>query len=67
MEIEKKRIEETEEKEEMISEQELKELKKKEKLLRQAAETIKVQEKDLPRVVNRFLNELKEMEKKLKS
>jgi alanyl-tRNA synthetase len=51
----------------MISTQELKELKKKEKLLRQAAETIKVQEKDLPRVVQRFLNELREMEKQLKS
>jgi len=51
----------------MISEKELKGLKKKEKLLKKAAENIRVQEKDLPRVVNRFLNELKEMEKKLKS
>jgi len=49
----------------MISEQELKELKKKEKLLRQAAETIKVQEKDLPRVVKRFLDELKEINRKI--
>ena len=50
-----------------ISEQELKELKKKEKLLKQAAESIKVQEKDLPRVVKRFLDELKEIEEKLKN
>jgi len=49
----------------MISEQELKELKKKEKLLKQAAETIKVQEKDLSRVVKRFLDELKEINKKI--
>jgi len=51
----------------MISEQELKKLKKKEKLLRQAAESIKVQEKDLPRVVKRFLDELKEFNKKIKN
>ena len=49
----------------MISEQELKELKKKEKLLKQTAETIKVQEKDLPRVVKRFLDELKEINRKI--
>jgi len=67
MESEKERIEKIKEKEKMISGQELRELKKKEKLLREAAETIKVQEKDLPRVVNRFLNELEEMEKQLKS
>ena len=51
----------------MVSEQELKELKKKEKLLKQAAESIKVQEKDLPRVVKRFMDEIKEMDKKLKA
>lgn len=51
----------------MISEQELKELKKKDKLLRKAAEVIKVQEKDLPRVVKRFLDEMKEFDKKIKS
>jgi len=51
----------------MVSEQELKELKKKEKLLKQAAESIKVQEKDLPRVVKRFIDEIEEMDKKLKS
>ena len=51
----------------MISEKELKELKKKDKLLRQAAESIKVQEKDLPRVVKRFLDELKQFESEIKS
>ena len=49
----------------MIPEQELKKLKNKEKILRQAAESIKVQEKDLPRVVKRFLDELKEINKKI--
>jgi len=51
----------------MISEKEIKELKKKEKILRQAAESIKVQEKDLPRVVKRFVDELKQFEKELKT
>lgn len=50
----------------MLSEQELKRLKKKEKLLRHAAETINVQEKDLSRVVQRFLNEIKEFDEKIK-
>lgn len=52
---------------EMTSNNKLKELKKKGKLLSQAAEIVKVQEKDLPRVVKRFLDEIKEMDKKLKS
>ena len=51
----------------MISEKELKELKKKDKLLKQAAESIKVQEKDLPRVVKRFLDELKQFENEIKT
>jgi alanyl-tRNA synthetase len=51
----------------MISEQELKELKKKEKLLKQAADSINVQEKDLPRVVKRFLDEIKQFEDELRS
>ena len=50
----------------MISEQELKNLKNKQKLLSQAAEILKVEEKDLPRVVQRFLNEIKEFDEKLK-
>ena len=51
----------------MISDQELKELEKKEKLLRQAAECVRVQEKDLPRVIERFKRELKEFEEKIKN
>jgi len=50
----------------MISEEEFKELKKKEKLLKQAASILRVEEKDLPRVVERFKKELKEMEEKLR-
>jgi len=51
----------------MISEKEIKELKKKEKILKQAAESIKIQEKDLPRVVKRFLDELKQFENEIKT
>jgi len=50
----------------MLSEKEIKQLKKKEKILKQAAESIKVQEKDLPRVVKRFLDELKQFENQIK-
>jgi alanyl-tRNA synthetase len=50
----------------MITEQELKILKNKQKLLIQAAEILKVQEKDLPRVVKRFLDEIKELDERLK-
>ena len=50
----------------MISEQELKNLKNKQKLLNQAAEILNVQEKDLPRVVQRFLDEMKEFGERLK-
>jgi alanyl-tRNA synthetase len=51
----------------MASNNNLKELKKKASLLSEAAEIISVQEKDLPRVVKRFQNEIEEMDKKLKS
>jgi len=37
------------------------ELEKKEKLLKQAAAVLRVEEKDLPRVVDRFLKEIEEM------
>ena len=47
----------------MISKKEFLELKEKEKLLKQAAEILRVEEKDLPRVVDRFLKEIKELEK----
>jgi alanyl-tRNA synthetase len=50
----------------MITEQELKILKNKQKLLTQAAEVLKVQEKDLPRVIKRFLDEVKEFDERLK-
>lgn len=42
------------------------ELKEKEKILKEAADAIKVQEKDLPRVIARFKREIEEMEEKLK-
>jgi SMC interacting uncharacterized protein involved in chromosome segregation len=43
-----------------------KELKEKERILRDAAEAISVQEKDLPRVIARFKREIEEMEERLK-
>jgi len=42
------------------------ELKEKERILRDAAEAISVQEKDLPRVIARFKREIEEMEEKMK-
>jgi alanyl-tRNA synthetase len=51
----------------MISEKEIKQLKKKERILKEAAESIKVQEKDLPRVVKRFQDELKQFKNEIKS
>jgi alanyl-tRNA synthetase len=50
----------------MITEEELKSLKNKKKLLDQAAEVLKVEEKDLPRVVKRFLDEIKQFDERLK-
>jgi len=49
-----------------ISEKEWKELKRKEKLLRQSSDILKVESQDLPRVIQRFVNEIKEMDEKLK-
>jgi hypothetical protein len=40
-------------------------LKNKEKLLREASEVLRVNDVDLPRVVDRFLKEIEEMNKKL--
>jgi predicted nucleic acid-binding Zn-ribbon protein len=54
------------EKEKMISKKEWEELKKKERLLNQSLETLRVEYKDLPRVVKRFLKEIEEMNEKLK-
>jgi alanyl-tRNA synthetase len=50
----------------MIAEKELEDLKKKEKILKEASEVLRVEEKDLPRVIERFQREIKEMEEKLK-
>lgn len=50
-----------------ISEKEWKELKRKEKLLRQASDILSVEPQDLSRVIQRFVNEIKEMDQKLKS
>ncbi len=44
----------------MVSKQEWKKLKQKEKLLKQASEILHVSDKDLPRVVDRFLKEITE-------
>ena len=43
-----------------------KELKEKERILRDAAEAISVQEKDLPRVIARFKREIEDFEAQLK-
>ncbi len=54
---------ETDEEEEvirMMTRKEFEELKIKSKLLKEAAEILRVDEKDLPRVLDRFLNEIKE-------
>jgi alanyl-tRNA synthetase len=49
-----------------MSKKEWSKLKKTEKLLKEAASILRVEEKDLPRVVERFQREIKEMEEKLK-
>jgi alanyl-tRNA synthetase len=51
----------------MISEKEWNKLKRKEKLLKEAASILRVEDKDLPRVIERFKKEIKEMDEKLKS
>lgn len=43
------------------------ELRKKDKILKKAAEILKVEPKDLPRVLKRFLNEIDEANKKIQS
>ena len=49
-----------------VSEKEWKELKRKEKLLKRSADILRVEPQDLPRVVKRFVDEIKEMDGKLK-
>jgi hypothetical protein len=66
LETEEKAIEKDGE-ERMISRKEWTELKKKEKILKEATEILRVEEKDLPRVIERFKREIKEMEEKLQS
>lgn len=46
------------------NEKEWEELNRKERLLREAARTLSVEEKDLPRVIDRFLKEIEEMRSK---
>lgn len=50
----------------MVTEKEWQELKRKSKLLSKAAEVLRVQEQDVPRVTKRFMDELNEMENQLK-
>lgn len=47
----------------MIDREEFLRLKKKEKILKEAADILRVEEKDLPRVLDRFLKEIAEMKK----
>lgn len=47
-----------------LSSEEFEELKKKEKILKEAAEVFSVEDKDLPRVIERFLKEIEEMKSK---
>ena len=49
------------EEEKMISKHEFLQLKKKEQLLKKSAEILRVEEKDLPRIIERFLREIEEM------
>ena len=49
-----------------ISEKEWKELKRKEKLVKQSANILSVEPQDLPRVIQRFVDEIKEMDGKLR-
>lgn len=45
----------------MSSKKEWESLNEKEKILREAAKILSVEEKDLPRVIDRFLKEIEEM------
>ncbi|MBL7169953.1 MAG: hypothetical protein ISS48_02965 [Candidatus Aenigmarchaeota archaeon] len=49
-----------------ISQNNWKELKRKEKLLKQSADILRVEPQDLSRVIKRFQDEIKEMDEKLK-
>jgi len=47
----------------MISKEEFEKLKKKEKILKEAAKILRVEEKDLPKTIQRFLKEIEEMKR----
>ena len=49
----------------MVTDSEWQELKKKERILKKAAEILRVEEKDLPKVIERFLREINEMNLRL--
>ncbi|MCS7093597.1 MAG: hypothetical protein RMJ18_00160 [Candidatus Aenigmarchaeota archaeon] len=49
----------------MISKEEWLKLKKKEKILRDAARILRVSEEDLPKTIARFMREIKEMKEKI--
>lgn len=48
-----------------MNKQEFEELKEKGEILKKAASILRVDEKDLPRVVERFKKEIKEMEEEI--
>lgn len=48
-----------------VEEKKIKELLRKEKILKEASKILRVEDKDLPRVIERFLNEIKKFEEKL--
>jgi alanyl-tRNA synthetase len=50
----------------MITLREFEKLKNKERILKKASEILRVEDKDLLRVVERFQNEIKEMEERIK-
>ncbi|MEM5793348.1 MAG: hypothetical protein QXY45_03265 [Candidatus Aenigmatarchaeota archaeon] len=51
----------------MITEKEWIDLKRKEKILKEASKILSVEPQDLPRVIQRFLKEIEEMDQKLNS
>lgn len=51
--------------EQMITKEEFYELKKKDKILRKAASILRVEPKDLPKVIKRFLKEIEEFNEKI--
>ena len=49
----------------MLTKEEFEDLKKKEKILKEASNVLRVKDEDLPKVLKRFLNEIEEMKRKL--